>query len=201
MTHCVRGYTRRRQERAGMRSRTGTRCLPRFERSGSSRVRVTRRQLWKEYRDEAKAQADRSDGIENPPSIAGICLVGRRRTAVGMLAGLARPSCGHCVDSNFGEIKQLSALLRNPTEFPMLFHLQFKPADRVGEACSAMRGHRANASTHTVGRRAPPFGSRPGIRPRRRGPQPYSLIRFSTRSWRIERLGATQAVTLVRKAG
>ena len=27
------------------------------------------------------------------------------------------------------------------------------------------------------------------------------LIRFSARSWRIERLGATQAVTLVRNAG
>ena len=33
-------------------------------------------------------------------------------------------------------------------------------------------GHRASASTHPVGRTAPPFGSRPGARPRRRGPQP-----------------------------
>ena len=32
--------------------------------------------------------------------------------------------------------------------------------------------HRASGVTHTVGRRAPPFGSRPGARPRRRGPQP-----------------------------
>ena len=62
-------------------------------------------------------------------------------------------------------------------------------------------GHRANSLTHTVGRRAPPFGSRSGARPRRRGPRPYSLIRFSARSWRIERLGATQAVTVVRSAG
>ena len=75
------------------------------------------------------------------------------------------------------------------------------PTDRVGEARSAMRGHRASASTHAVGRRAPPFGSRPSARPRRRGPQPYFPIRFSARSWRIERLGATQAVTLVRIAG
>ena len=49
--------------------------------------------------------------------------------------------------------------------------------------------HRASVSTHPVGRRAPPFGSRPGARPRRRGPQPYSPIRFSARSWRIERPG------------
>ena len=62
-------------------------------------------------------------------------------------------------------------------------------------------GHRASAVTHAVGRTAPPFGSRPGARPRRRGPQPYSLIRFSAHSWRIERLDATQAVALVRKAG
>ena len=46
------------------------------------------------------------------------------------------------------------------------------PADRVGTARSAMRGHRASAVTHTVGRTAPPYGSRPGARPRRRGPQP-----------------------------
>ena len=59
-------------------------------------------------------------------------------------------------------------------------------------------GHRASGVTHTVGRTEPPFGSRPGARPRRRGPQPYSLIRFLARSWRIERLDATQAVTLVR---
>ena len=94
------------------------------------------------------------------------------------------------------------------------------PADRVGAARSAsrvprarertMRGHRTSGVTHTVGRRAPPFGSRPGARPRRAfhargsarcGPQPYSPIRFSARSWRLERLGATQAVTMVRNAG
>ena len=62
-------------------------------------------------------------------------------------------------------------------------------------------GHRASAATHAVGWTTSPFGSRPGARPRRRGPQPYSLIRFSGRSWRIERLGATQAVALVRNAG
>ena len=62
-------------------------------------------------------------------------------------------------------------------------------------------GHRANGLTHSVGLKAPPFGSRPGARPRRRGPQPYSLIRSSARSWRVERLGATQAVTLVRNPG
>ena len=72
------------------------------------------------------------------------------------------------------------------------------PADRAGKARSAMRGHRASGLTNAVGRRAPPFGSRPGARPRRRGPQPYSPIRFSARSWRIEHLGATQAVTLVK---
>ena len=33
-------------------------------------------------------------------------------------------------------------------------------------------GHRASDLTHAVGRKAPPFGSRPGARPRRRGPQP-----------------------------
>ena len=75
------------------------------------------------------------------------------------------------------------------------------PAYRAGKPRSAMRGHRASGSTHSVGRRAPPFGSHPGARPLRRGPQPYSLIRFSARFWRIERLGVTQAVTLVRKAG
>ena len=64
-----------------------------------------------------------------------------------------------------------------------------------------MRGHRARAVTHPVGRTAPPFGSCPGARPRRRGPQPYSLIRFSVRSWRIERLDAAQAVTLVSREG
>ncbi len=46
------------------------------------------------------------------------------------------------------------------------------PADRAGEARGAMRGHRASASTHPVGRTAPPFGSRPGARPLRRGPRP-----------------------------
>ena len=70
--------------------------------------------------------------------------------------------------------------------------------------------HRASGLTHSVGLRAPPFGSRPGARPSRAfhargsarcGPQPYSLMRFSVRSLRIERLGATQAVTLVRNAG
>ena len=61
--------------------------------------------------------------------------------------------------------------------------------------------HRASGLTHSVGLRAPPFGSRPNARPRRRGPQPYSLIRYSARSLRIERLDATQAVTLVRNAG
>ena len=48
---------------------------------------------------------------------------------------------------------------------------------------------------------ATPFGSHPGARPRRCGPQPYSPIRSSARSWRIERLGATQAVTVVSNAG
>ena len=54
------------------------------------------------------------------------------------------------------------------------------PAYRAGKPRSAMRGHRASGSTHSVRRRAPPFGSHPGARPLRRGPQPYSLIRFSS---------------------
>jgi len=39
-------------------------------------------------------------------------------------------------------------------------------------ARGAMRGHRASGSTHPVGRTASPEGSRPGVRPLRRGPQP-----------------------------
>ena len=39
-------------------------------------------------------------------------------------------------------------------------------------ARSAMRCIGQAPVTHTVGRRAPPFGSRPGARPLRRGPQP-----------------------------
>ena len=46
------------------------------------------------------------------------------------------------------------------------------PADRAGEARGAVRGHRASASAHPVGRTAPPEGSRPGARPLRRGPRP-----------------------------
>ena len=46
------------------------------------------------------------------------------------------------------------------------------PADRAGKPRSAMRVHRASGLTHSVGRTATPFGSRPGARPRRRGPLP-----------------------------
>ena len=54
------------------------------------------------------------------------------------------------------------------------------PADRVGAARSAMRGHRASAATHAVGRTASPFGSRPGARPRRASTRAERTMRAST---------------------
>ena len=117
-----------------------------------------------------------------------------------------RPTAG----TRASRITPRAAAASSPHFSPSSWSARRCPADRVGTvrsaSCASARvprdaGHRASAVTHAVGRRAPPVGSRPGARPRRRGPQPYAPIRFSTRSWRIERLGATQAVTLVRSAG
>ena len=63
---------------------------------------------------------------------------------------------------------------------PRSWSARWSPADRVGAARSAMRGHRASVATHTVGRRAPPFGSRPGARPRRASTRAEHTMRAST---------------------
>jgi len=60
---------------------------------------------------------------------------------------------------------------------------------------------RPESAALRVAPRRPPASRVPRARSARCGPQPYSLIRFSARSWRIERLGATRAVTVVRSAG
>ena len=166
-------------------------------------------------RSSQRAGARRRSGARKPCGHAGPELRRRAHPAIARLDAAARKhvlvghehlAAGAAAHQDLGPTGTVAQQnerggVLNPHVSPGSWSARRCPADRAGEARSAMQGHRASASTHHVGRIAPPFGSRPGARPRRRGPQPYSPIRFSARSWRIERLGATQAVTMVRHAG